>query len=271
MQDRVTREHMARWLASAELKNDPESIMNRVRDLNMHISLKVFCGDHIPDHAVATIVDRYWVISIALQLVNFPFAIPGTATYRAIQARKEAMKFFTQAAAGAKAAVAAGKEVDCMLEEWVVEIGKAQAAGKLNRDFTDREMGLVILSFLFASQDAMSSGIVYTFQHFADHPEVLARLRTEQEKVRGGDFEAPITLDMVDNMVYMKACIKESLRVKPPVTMVRACSLISENACSLTVSTGSLPRYQALPDQPRVHRTKGHHDHPFRMALRYGC
>jgi sterol 22-desaturase len=220
-QDTIARQHMARWLAAAELKKTPEEIMTRIRDLNMHVSLKVFCGSHIPDHAISTITDRYWTISVALELVNFPLALPGTATYRAVQARKEAMKYLTAAAAGSKAAIAAGREPECLLEEWVVEIQKAQASGKLNRDFSDREMALVLLSFLFASQDAMSSGLVYMFQHFADHPEVLARVRKEQEHVRGGNFDAPITLDMIDNMEYMKACIKESLRIKPPVVMVQ--------------------------------------------------
>ncbi|KAH7104693.1 cytochrome P450 sterol C22-desaturase [Auriculariales sp. MPI-PUGE-AT-0066] len=220
MQDTLTRRHIARWLVEADLKKKPQEIMTRLRDVNMEISLKVFCGSHIPDSAIAVIVDRYWTISIALQLVNFPFAIPGTATYRAIQARKEAMKFLTAAAASSKAAMAAGREPECMIDEWVVEIRKAQAAGKLNRDFSDREMALVVLSFLFASQDAMSSGLVYMFQHFADHPDILARTRKEQEEVRGGNYDAPLTLDMIDEMHYMKACIKESMRVQPPVTMV---------------------------------------------------
>ena len=83
-----------------------------------------------------------------------------------------------------------------------------------------REMALVILSFLFASQDAMSSGVIYMFQHLADHPDILDKIREEQARVRGGNYHAPMTLEQIDDMPYLKAVIKESLRLKPPVTMV---------------------------------------------------
>lgn len=60
----------------------------------------------------------------------------------------------------------------------------------------------------------MTSGITYGFQHLADHPDVFAKVRAEQDQVRGGDSETPITLDQLDKMPYMRAVVKESLRVK---------------------------------------------------------
>ncbi|KZV95631.1 cytochrome P450 [Exidia glandulosa HHB12029] len=219
-QDAITRQHFARWLIESELSSKPGTLMNPIRDLNMVTSLRVFCGSHIPDHAIATITEKYWVITCALQLVNFPLAIPGTATYRAIQARKEAMVWLEAAAASSKRAMAEGKDVECLLDAWVMEINEARKQGKMDREFSDREMALVVLSFLFASQDAMSSGLIYFLQHLADHPDVLAKVREEQERVRGGDFERPTTLEMLDAMPYIKACVKETLRLRPPVTMV---------------------------------------------------
>jgi len=105
-----------------------------------------------------------------------------------------------------------------MLDEWVRLL--ADPAYKGRRDFSDREMAMVILSFLFASQDAMSSGLIYGFQHLADHPHILAKIRDEQERVRGGDVDKPMTLEMLDQTPYLMAFVKESMRVKPPVTMV---------------------------------------------------
>lgn len=100
------------------------------------------------------------------------------------------------------------------------EAALANGGAKMPREFTDREMALVVLSFLFASQDAMSSGIIYMFQHLADHPDILAKIREEQKRIRGGDYTKPMTLEQVDEMLYLRAVIKESLRLKPPVTMV---------------------------------------------------
>lgn len=217
--DAISRKHYAEWLANVAKDSTPKQIMMTSRNLNMETSLRVFCGKHIPAEIIPVITEEYWLITKALQLVNFPFAFPGTNVYNAIQARKLVMKWLEHAAAASKTHIAAGGDVECMLDAWVVEIRSGKDQGK--RDFSDHEMAMVVLSFLFASQDAMSSGIIYLFQHFADYPEVLEKVREEQERVRGGDVNKPMTLEMLDDMPYMKAAIKESLRIKPPVTMVR--------------------------------------------------
>jgi C-22 sterol desaturase len=196
-------------------------LMLPARNLNMETSLRVFCGPHIPQPAVQEISDKYWLITKALELVNFPIPLPGTNVYNAIQARKIATRWLEDAARKSKIAMNEGKEVECMMDAWVMDMKAAQAAGVKGKiDFSDKEMGQVVLSFLFAAQDAMSSGLIYLFQHLADHPEILAKVRTEQERVRQGDYASPMTLEMLDEMPYLKAVIKESLRLKPPVLMV---------------------------------------------------
>lgn len=218
-----------------------------VRDFNMEVSLKVFCGPHIPQHAVKEISDIYFKITKALELVNFPLVIPGTKIYGAVQARKVAMRWLTAAAEKSKEAMAAGGEVECLIDAWVKEIMTMaeselpkQDGGKTKRDFSAHEMAQVVLSFLFASQDAMSSGIIYMFQHLAEHPDVLAKVREEQLRVRDGDAERPMSLDMLDDMPYLRACVKESLRVKPPVTMVRIFLLLLAILYLVCVPSSSL-------------------------------
>lgn len=193
--------------------------MFTARAMNMHTSLRVFCGPHIPEHARQTINNQYWLITRALELVNFPIALPGTKVYKAIHARKEAMKWFELAAKKSKISMASGNEPECLIDQWIKEVNDPAYKGR--KDFSDREIGMVVLSFMFASQDAMSSGLIYGFQHLADHPDILAKVREEQERVRGGDPDKPLTLEMLDDMTYLRAVVKESLRVKPPVLMVR--------------------------------------------------
>ena len=218
IQDSITRKHFAKWLAASAKDPSAQSIMQTARFLNMDTSLHVFCGNHIPDYAAHEINDKYWAITKALELVNFPLAIPGTKVYRAIQARKVAMYWLELAAHNSKIAMANGVVPQCMLDEWVTLLNDPAYKGR--RDFSDNEMAMVLFSFLFASQDAMSSGLIYGFQHLVDHPEVLAKVRKEQELVRQGDYEKPMTLEMLDDMPYLQAVVRESLRVKPPVLMV---------------------------------------------------
>ncbi|KAI5991423.1 cytochrome P450 [Pisolithus albus] len=218
IQDAIARKHFRQWLADAAKDPSPKPIMKTARNLNMDTSVRVFCGNHIPECGVIEISEKYWDITRALQLVNFPFAFPGTNVYRAIQARKAAFKWLEMAAAKAKIAIANGAEPHCMLDEWVQVLQDPTYKGR--KDFSDREMAMVVFSFLFASQDAMSSGLIYGFQHLSDHPEILAKIREEQYRVRGNNVDAPMTLEMLEKMPYLNAFVKESLRVKPPVTMV---------------------------------------------------
>lgn len=134
--------------------------------------------------------------------------------------------------------MAAGEEITCLVDAWIHEMIEARAGRGdeedrkvLVREFSDHEIALVVLSFLFASQDAMTSAIVNTFELLADHPDILAKVREEQYRIRNNDVDAPVTLEMQDEMVYTRAMIKEALRLLPPVIMVgrllpRSCGLV---------------------------------------------
>lgn len=225
IQERIYRSWFKDWLA------DPapaKPYMMPMRDLNMETSLSVFLGPYLTEAQKKEINEKYWLITVALELVNFPLAIPGTKVYNACKARALVMKYLMAASAASKERMAdPTAESECLLDEWtraMIDSRKATDGGEqaklLSREYSDKEIAMVVLSFLFASQDAMSSAIVYVFQLTADHPEVLAKIREEQYRVRGNDVDAPLTLDLLDDMVYTRATIKEVLRIMPPVIMV---------------------------------------------------
>ncbi|WWD21091.1 hypothetical protein CI109_105572 [Kwoniella shandongensis] len=225
IQERIYRDYFNNWLSD---KNGPTEYMMKMRDLNMETSLSVFMGPYVTEAQKQEINDKYWLITVALELVNFPFAIPGTKVYNAVKARKLVMKYLEAASAASKVKMANPEnEPECLLDAWTRAMQSARQ-GKddgeetklLSREYSDREIGMVLLSFLFASQDAMSSALVYCFQLVADHPEILEKVREEQYRIRGNDLDRPLTLDMVDDMVYTRAVVKEVLRYRPPVIMV---------------------------------------------------
>jgi C-22 sterol desaturase len=216
--DSVARRYMSDWLADSRKDPSARPIMRWARQMNMETSLRVFVGQHISEKDMMEINDNYWDITTALELVNFPLPLPGTKIYRAKQASIMSHKHLEKSVAGCRASVAAGNEPECMVEQWIYDITRPSFKGR--SDFNDREMAMVVWSFLFASQDAMSSAIIYGFQHLVDNPEILAKVRAEQTEVRKGDFTKPTTMDMIDNSPYLRAVVRESMRVKPPVTMI---------------------------------------------------
>ena len=247
VQDTIYRKFFDSWVANPN--PNPEPYMMKFRNLNMFTSLRVFCGEYIAEDAAEEISGKYWQITKALELVNFPFAFPGTKVWNACRAREVAVKHLSNAAAASKKAMAQGKEADCLLDAWVEQI-----LSKKVREYTDKEMALVLLSFIFASQgassssssspsplpsplspllsltsrltrrpalaDAMSSSITFAFQLLADNPAVLAKVREEQARVRAGDSESPMSLAWLEQMPYTNAVTKEVLRYRPPVIMV---------------------------------------------------
>lgn len=96
-------------------------------------------------------------------------AFPGTKVWGACRARATTVGYLADAAAASKEAIAGGKEPDCLLDAWVAEILQAKAwrersegddtAERPNlilREYSNHEMALVLLSFIFASQGELS-------------------------------------------------------------------------------------------------------------------
>lgn len=74
VQDRVYRKCFSQWLADPSPAHKPYQMI--FRDLNMETSLRVFCGNYVKDENIQEISDKYWLITRALELVNFPFGAP---------------------------------------------------------------------------------------------------------------------------------------------------------------------------------------------------
>ena len=71
MQDRIYRRCFSEWMKDPSPEHKPFQMI--FRDLNMETSLRVFCGSYIKEENVREISNKYWQITKALELVNFPF------------------------------------------------------------------------------------------------------------------------------------------------------------------------------------------------------
>ncbi|KAI1442336.1 cytochrome protein [Annulohypoxylon stygium] len=80
--------------------------------------------------------------------------------------------------------------------------------------------------FLFAGHDSTSSTICYCFYLLQCHPEAMAKLRAEHDAVFGTDITKTSNLmrekpHLLNQLPYMTAVIKESLRLFPPASAMR--------------------------------------------------
>ncbi|KAJ9143978.1 Cytochrome P450 61 [Coniochaeta hoffmannii] len=214
----------------------PVPFMQMFREVITAVSCRTFCGHYISDEAVKRISDHYYLITAAMELVNFPIIIPYTKTWYGKKAADMVLEEFAKSAAKAKVRMNAGGEVTCIMDGWIKQMvesrrwREAEANGTVTegmekpnpllRDFTDYEIAQTLFTFLFASQDATSSASTWLFQVMAQRPEVLDRVRDENIKARNGNPRAHVDLEQLESMTYTRAVVRELLRWRPPVIMV---------------------------------------------------
>lgn len=224
----VLEKYMDIYLEKFVSYTEKKEFFPEFRELLCALSLRTFCGDYISEGQIKEVADNYYRVTAALELVNFPIIIPYTKTWYGQKIADETMKIFEACAAKSKKYINEenGKPKSVM-DEWIYLMKQAKDQKSddpemklLVREFTNREISEAIFTFLFASQDASSSLACWLFQIVADRPDVVAKVREEQLRVRGGDPNKRLTLDLINEMTYTNNVVKETLRYRPPVIMV---------------------------------------------------
>ncbi|KAJ9224056.1 hypothetical protein DTO207G8_4298 [Paecilomyces variotii] len=221
---------------SKENNYEPIPWMADFRELMCALSCRTFVGYYMSDEAIKKIADDYYLITAALELVNFPIILPYTKTWYGKKAADMVMDEFAKCAAKSKVRMASGGDITCIMDAWIkaqqdsakyrekvekgIAVDDSEKPPMVLRDFSDYEIAQTIFTFLFASQDATSAASTWLFQVMADRPEVLDKVREENLRARGGDRNVKLSMDLMDNLPYTRAVVKEILRYRPPVIMV---------------------------------------------------
>ncbi len=236
-QEEVYNKYFARFLEiSQENGGRPVPWMPVFRELMCAVSCRTFVGHYMSERVVKKIADDYYLITAALELVNFPVIIPFTKTWYGKKAADMVLDEFSKCTAKSKVRMAAGGHITCIMDAWVqsmqesakyreklakgIKVEDAEKPAIVLRDFSDFEIAQTVFTFLFASQDATSSASTWMFQIMADRPDLLEKVREENLRLRGGDKNVPFSMDLLESMVYTRAIVKETLRYRPPVIMV---------------------------------------------------
>ncbi|KAK6163575.1 hypothetical protein DH2020_000439 [Rehmannia glutinosa] len=75
----------------------------------------------------------------------------------------------------------------------------------------------IVISFLLAGRDTVSSGLTSFFWLLSENPRVVKLIREESDRVMGRENEKPVEFSQLREMHYLQAAVHESMRLFPPV------------------------------------------------------
>ncbi|KAM5309727.1 cytochrome P450 4F3 isoform 2-T4 [Glossophaga mutica] len=78
-------------------------------------------------------------------------------------------------------------------------------------------------TFMFEGHDTTASGLSWVLYNLARHPEYQERCRQEVQQLLGDREPKEIEWDDLAQLPFLTMCIKESLRLHPPVTAISRC------------------------------------------------
>ncbi|CAO2604687.1 Cytochrome P450 4F6 [Lemmus lemmus] len=91
------------------------------------------------------------------------------------------------------------------------------------KQLSDEDIRAEADTFMFEGHDTTASGLSWILYNLARHPEYQERCRQEvQELLRGREPEE-IEWDDLNQLPFLTMCIKESLRLHPPVPVISRC------------------------------------------------
>jgi cytochrome P450 len=90
-------------------------------------------------------------------------------------------------------------------------VGVRDEAGE---GFADKEIRDQVMTLMFAGHDTSTSTLTFMMHELARHPDVVAKLCEEQDRVLGGD--APDIDRLEREMPYLEMVLDEVLRLYPP-------------------------------------------------------
>ncbi|CAI0378875.1 unnamed protein product [Linum tenue] len=122
-------------------------------------------------------------------------------------------------------------------EDLVDVLLKLQQSGELEVPLSDSNIKAVLLDMLVAGSMTSSATVGWIMSEIVGNPCVLKRARDEVRRVfdtRGKDVDQEMA---IRDLHFLKCCIKEAIRLHPPVAMI-----VRESRASCNISGYDLPR-----------------------------
>lgn len=199
-------------------------ILQALSELTILTSSRCLHGDDVRETLGAEVARIYHDLDKGVTPLSFffPYA-PTQAHAQRDAARAEMVKIFsTVIDARRKRSSLQSQEATDILQVFIDLKYPESAPGKNDgRPLNNDEVVGLLIALLFAGQHTSSITSTWTTMFLLHNPRCKAAFSAEQEAIMGEDSTAtPLAYDHVGKMEYLENCIKESLRMHPPLILL---------------------------------------------------
>jgi retinoid hydroxylase len=192
----ITNAYCKKWLEMGELTWYPE-LRNYTFDIASNLFVNTQAGSQTP-------IGHYFEDWCA-GLFTIPVNLPWTKFGKALQARSKLLKSLEQIIRQRQQAENSGEDALGLL---------IQAKDEQGNSLSLEELKDQILLLLFAGHETLTSAIASFCLLTAQHPDVLEKLRGEQDRLK---ITGTPTVEHLQSMTYLEQVLKEVMRLIPPV------------------------------------------------------
>ena len=196
-----TMEEILRNYANKWEKMDALTWYPEIRRYTFDVACKLFVGTEAASDSNLVELFEEWVGGLFTIPLNFPWTNFG----KAMRCRKLLLKQIEEIVLQRQQKPASNKDALGILLQATDDDGNKLSVEEI-KDQT--------LTLLFAGHETLTSAIASMCLLLAQHPEVLAKVRNEQQQL---GFSQPLTRENLKKMTYLDQVIKEVLRLIPPV------------------------------------------------------
>lgn len=190
----ITQRYLTQWSQHDTLTWYPE-----LRNYTFDIAGKLFVGLENASETSLGHLFEVWTQG----LFSIPLRLPWTKFGRAFRCRQQLLQELETYIRQRQQGTESGEDALGLLLQAEDEEGKKLSVEELKDQ---------ILLLLFAGHETLTSAVASSGLLLAQHPDVLAKVRAEQQQ-----FCEPLTFETLRQMTYLEQVLQEVLRLVPPV------------------------------------------------------
>mmetsp|Transcript_4812 Transcript_4812/g.6637 ORF Transcript_4812/g.6637 Transcript_4812/m.6637 type:complete len:483 (-) Transcript_4812:153-1601(-) len=206
-----TLQYLKKWGDSGTV-----NILDALSELTILTSSRCLHGDEVRENLFEEVSRLYHDLDKGVTPLSFFFPYAPTAAHKQRDiARKEMTAIFSKVI---KARRERGGDTSANTDILQVFMDLVYKDGTI---LTNDEIVGLLIALLFAGQHTSSITSTWTTMFLLHHPQYLKRVMAEQDAVlQGRTIEASLDFDSVGSMEFLQDCVKESLRMYPPLIML---------------------------------------------------